>query len=308
MQRKFAPLADRMAAYREVRKLVEAGVPPSPSEISERLEAIGCPAPTRRTIGRWAKGATSPFSGKRLFDPHPSEELSFFLGAWLGDGWADTNDGGKRMLLKVRSYDFAKEFADCAAKILGKTDSYWVRRVLDKRGRWFLVKVTSIMLYEFVNKPTQDLFSIIEPFPRGFLRGFFTAEGNPCVSVENSRVPYLGVGTTVANSEVGLPSFARDLLLKLGFSPGKLRLNTAEGDKTSVGIARKNTMVFSLSRLQDVRRFVEEIGFADSEKSDKLKEAISILDKVGRNAAVFEWLRGYRKAGRKWSKIDSLSR
>jgi len=66
------------------------------------------------------------------------------------------------MLLKVRSYDFAKEFATSAAKILHKTDSYWVRRIVDETGMWYFVKVTSFMLYHFVNRPLDALRAYIE--------------------------------------------------------------------------------------------------------------------------------------------------
>ncbi|HME19365.1 MAG TPA: LAGLIDADG family homing endonuclease [Nitrososphaerales archaeon] len=307
MGSKFSPLAVRMRAYEAVREMTKDGTTLTVPEICARLIASGCRPPSRMTVSRWAHGATSPFSGKRLFQPNPSEELSFFLGAWLGDGWADESDGGKRMVLKVRSYDFAKEFADSAARILGKTDSYWVRRVLDKRGRWYLVKVTSVMLYEFVTQPIHMLIPITEPFPRGFLRGFFTAEGNPSVSIENSRPRYLGVDVTVANSDTALLNHARDLLFRRGFHPGRIRLNTAEGDMTNVGVARKTVMVFNLSRVEEVRRFVKEVGFADSEKQGKLTEAISLLDKIGRNAAVAIWLRHYHKPGRKWVKKDNPS-
>jgi intein-encoded DNA endonuclease-like protein len=44
---------------------------------------------------------------------------------------------------------------------------------------WFLVKVTSIMLYEFVMQPWEQLSDYAEAYPTAFLRGFFTAEGNP---------------------------------------------------------------------------------------------------------------------------------
>jgi intein-encoded DNA endonuclease-like protein len=245
-------------------------------------------------------GSNSPLTGKNLFVAKPSEELSFFLGAWLGDGWADENDGGKRLLLKVRSYDFAKEFADCAAAILRKTDSYWVRRVIDKAGEWYLVKATSFQLYGFVNQSLEELRTTIEPFPKGFLRGFFTAEGNPSVSIEQTHGPYLGVGVVVANSDRELLEFSRGLLSKLGFHPGRLRLNIAEGERTNIGIARSPGWLLTLSRLGEARKFSKEIGFADSEKQAKLEDAISLVEDYGRLGAAREWPKSYEKRGKKW--------
>ena len=134
MPGKFSPIKDRLRVYELVREAVKTGRYGGPAQFAREVGSIGHVPPHKERFDRWAAGGDSPFSGKRIFDQRPSEELSFFLGAWIGDGWADENDGGKRMLLKVRSYDFAKEFADCAAKILHKTDSYWVRRVTDKQG------------------------------------------------------------------------------------------------------------------------------------------------------------------------------
>jgi len=307
MGRKFAPLADRMTAYREIRKMVKAGCPPSAARIAARLEEIGCPRPSRETIRRWAMGANSPFTNLRVFEPRPSEELSFFLGAWLGDGWADTNDGGKRLLLKVRSYDFAKEFAASAARVLGKTDSYWVRRVTDKHGRWYLVKVTSLMLYGFVDQPLTILSGCIEQCPKGFLRGFFTAEGSTSISVERTPIPYLGVGVVVANTDRELLEFVRSLLAKQGLAPGAIRLSITAGKRTNLGVAQKSGWMVTLSRISCVKRFALEIGFADSVKQDKLIHALSLVEKYGTRGAVKEWLEAYDKIGKRWMEKETTT-
>lgn len=201
------------------------------------------------------------------------------------------------MLLKVRSYDFAKEFAECAAKILRKTDSYWVRRVHGDDGDWFLVKVTSQMLYSFVQKSLQEQKPLIEVFPEGFLRGFFTAEGNPYVSVENAARPYLSVGVDATNSDPELLKLAIDLLIKLGFKTGKARVTTSKGERTNFGIAKNTVYVFSLSRREDILRFAKEIGFADSAKNAKLADALSLIRDFGKQAAIEEWKRRYEKGG-----------
>jgi intein-encoded DNA endonuclease-like protein len=304
---KFSPIKDRLRVYELVREAVKTGRYKGPAQFAREVESSGFRPPSRGTIRRWANGATSPFSGKRIFDGQPSPELSFFLGAWIGDGWADENDGGKRMLLKVRSYDFAKEFAECAAKILGKTDSYWVRRVTDKAGKWYLVKVTSFMLYEFANRPLADLRKSIEAYPRGFLRGIFTAEGNPSVSIEQTRGPYLSVGLEVSNNDYSLLEFLRHLLFGLGFHPGEIRININKGERTNLGVARQTGWHLSLSRVEDARQFVGIIGFADSEKQIKLTEAISLLDNFGWRGAASEWSKLYKKGGKKWTRMSNVS-
>jgi intein-encoded DNA endonuclease-like protein len=301
MGKHLPDFSQRVEVYREVRKLAERGVTDRGSIVRELLNT-GFVPPSRETIMRWVQGKTSPLTGVRQFDPAPSEELSFFIGAWLGDGWGDENDGGKRLLLKVRSYDFAKEFADCAAKILGKTDSYWVRRVIDSRGKWYLVKVTSIILYGFLNQGTDELVRTAGMCPKGFLRGFYTAEGCPSVSVERSPTTYLGIGVVVSNADYQLLLFVSSLLLSMGLSPGRTRLNRGQGKKTNLGVVRAPQWLLTLSSLRDLDRFVSEIGFADSEKQTKLIDALDFYHRFGRRKAVDVWLDNYVKLGKKWVK------
>ncbi|TLX93495.1 MAG: hypothetical protein E6K96_09380 [Thaumarchaeota archaeon] len=291
-----------MKVYELVRRLVDAKGFTGVAALTNELKTTGLTLPSRHTIRLWALAKTSPFSGKRIFNAQPSEELSFFLGAWIGDGWSDENDGGKRMLLKVRSYDFAKEFATSAAKILGKTDSYWVRRIADETGMWYLVKVTSFMLYDFVNRPFEALRAYIECYPKEFLRGFFTAEGNPSVSIERTNGPKLQVGVVVSNSDYKLLLFTRNLLSILGFHPGHIRLNVPEGTKTNLGVARSSGWLLSLSRFEDARGFSSSIGFADGDKQCKIREAISFIENCGHRGAAIEWTKYYQKDGRKWVK------
>ena len=302
MGRRFAPISDRMKVYELVRRLVDAKGFLGVADLKKELATAGSTLPSRETIRRWALAKTSPFSGKRIFNAQPSEELSFFLGAWIGDGWSDENDGGKRMLLKVRSYDFAKEFATSAAKILHKTDSYWVRRIVDETGMWYLVKVTSFMLYDFVNRPLDALRAYIERYPKGFLREFFTAEGNPSVSVERTNGPYLRLGLVVSNSGYELLMFTRKLLSIFGFHPARIRLNIPEGKKTNLAVARSSGWLLSLSGFEDARGFSNTIGFADGDKQRKLMEAISYIEKCGAKRAATEWTKYYQKQGKKWVK------
>jgi hypothetical protein len=98
-----APTLERMKTYEMVPRLVEEGIEERPELLMLRLKQPGLAVPSRQTVLRWVRNTHSPTSSLRMFDPRPSDELSFFLGAWLGDGWANENDGGKRLLLMVSS-------------------------------------------------------------------------------------------------------------------------------------------------------------------------------------------------------------
>jgi len=289
-----------MKVYELVRRLVDAKGFPGVADLRKELTSTGLTLPSTQTIRRWALAKASPFSAKRIFNAQPSEELSFFLGAWVGDGWSDDNEGGKRMLLKVRSYSFANEFARSAAKILRKTDSYWVRRIVDETGMWYFVKVTSFMLYDFLNQPLGTLRKYVEPFPRGFLRGFFTAEGNPTVSVAKRNGPLLSIGLDLSNSDYGLLDFCRMLLAALGYHPGRIRLVKPTGTLTNLGRAKKLGWLLTLLRFDDAQFFAANIGFADSKKQEKLADAISLIQKYGSKGAAREWVNRYEKQRGDW--------
>jgi intein-encoded DNA endonuclease-like protein len=117
------------------------------------------------------------------------------------------------------------------------------------------------MLYRFVTQPLDNFREYIERCPKGFLRGFFTAEGSPTVSIANLESPQLGVGVTVSNSDSELLELARNLLVAKGLHPGKIRIGTSKGEKTNLGIARNTVWMMSLSGFRDVVLFADLIGF-----------------------------------------------
>lgn len=289
---------ERKKIFDEVRRLKQSNVNLDFRSLRFALSACFPRLPSKETLKRYLAGKTCPTTSINDFEPKQSEELSFFLGAWLGDGWADESDGGKRLLLKVRSYDFAKEFATSAEKILHKTDSYWVRRIFDKTGIWYLVKVTSFLLYDFVNQPLDVLSGTIEPLPRGFLRGLFTAEGNPSTSI--SRRYGLDVVLDLSNSDYQLLEFSMNLLLALGYHPRRIRLVQPKGTRTNLGVATKAGWLLKLLRFDDAETFASTIGFADSKKQRKLTDAISLIREFGSIRAAREWTRLYEKQRGDW--------
>lgn len=235
------------------------------------------------------------------FEARPSPELSFFLGAWIGDGWADENDGGKRLLLKVRSYDFAKEFADSAKKVLQKRSDYWVRRVNGNSDRWYLVKVTSVMLFAFVNQPLAKLSKFIRAFPASFLRGFYTAEGNPSITL-SSRSDRLDVCVCITNTDLALMETSRSMLIQLGFRPGRVRIDKDAGEPTNLSVATKPIYQFYLSGFKDVCEFAIRIGFADSAKQSKLNDAIGMIRTSDHFEAARLWRQMYGKSRNYWER------
>ena len=236
------------------------------------------------------------------FNAEPSEELSFFLGAWLGDGWGDDDDGGKRLLLKVRSLDFAKEFASSATAVLKKQNPYLSSSIVDKKGQWYQVKVTSVLLYELANRPFGQLSSLIKPHPIGFLRALFTAEGNPAVLNQcKSWSTILGLTVCVSNTGLGYLQFAMDLMKGLGYHPTKMTIGDRPGVQKTIGrysfTTTKTEWQFRIVRIAEVENFLARIGFADSAKQEKAGTALSSIKECGSHRASIAWTRMYRKFG-----------
>jgi hypothetical protein len=252
--------------------------------------------PSRETLRRWLLGKTAPTTSLNTFEARPSPGLSFFLGAWLGDGWADESDGGKRLLLKVRARDFAEEFARAATVILEKKKPYRVRVVTGKRGTWYLVKVTSMLLYDFVNQPFSKLHRWIEPHALGFLRAFFTAEGNPIVSIQ-SRGPQLIVVLCVSNTDLDYLTYVNTTLVGMGYHPTRIRTSEIVGTERIIGgvatVVNKPCWQTKIVRVGEIDRFLSEIGFADQVKQEKATRARFLMEKHGTKEAAQKWREEY---------------
>jgi hypothetical protein len=94
--------------------------------------------------------------------------------------------------------------------------------------------------------------------------------------------------------------FCRNLLVGLGFHPGKIRLNMAKGKRTNISVATKSGWLITLSRSREVRIFADTIGFADTNKQQKLVHALSLVDQLGVVEAGKKWPELYEKTGRVW--------
>lgn len=270
--------------------------------LSRQFEVL----PSRETLRRWYLEKVDPSTCVNRFEPTPSDQLSFFLGAWLGDGWADDSDGGKRLPLKVRSRDFAAEYAASATVILNKTAPYKVRELHEDDGVWYFVKVTSLLLHQFVQQPFRELATYILLKPRGFLRGFFTAEGNPSISLHTERDGGTSLTATlcVSNTDFEVLEFSRYLLESMGFHPTKITVGDRPGlNRLIRGLPVTTTRFewqYRLARIEEISMFLSRVGFADLSKAGKAARAIELIGKYGSRVASIKWQHHYEKIRGVW--------
>lgn len=184
-KRHYLPLKQRIVAYNEALRLRRKGL-----SYRQILDAIynmkGLRIPMT-TIAKWIRGRHRPLGRVNQFSGEPSPELSYVIGTLLSDGDRCLDGYNHRLGLQVTDRDFAEAFGQCLTKVLGKEEPYapyWSQ----SQQRW-IVRVCSILLYTFLDRPLQELKPYIEHCPdcvAAFLRAFFDGEG--CISKRELKV------------------------------------------------------------------------------------------------------------------------
>lgn len=197
--------------------------------------------------------------GKSVFKPGPSPELSYIIGANIGDGCTLTRDW--IVELGVTDYDFAETFDGCMARLFSRVNPNKIL-VRQEAGRlpMYVVKYASKQLYRLRRLPLKKLLGIAFAFPREFLRGFFDAEGH--VDVSATKIFSLRVGAE--NSDRILLSKVRWSLKELMIASRIERKRRAGSVKVIRGgafVMRRDSLSVVICSIADVRRFSGGVGF-----------------------------------------------
>jgi intein-encoded DNA endonuclease-like protein len=131
------------------------------------------------TIFHWVNKERHPLGRVNKFNEKPSKELMYFIGAMLSDGCLYF-DGNTHYLLQLATKDkeFAEKFARCLTKILRKEKTYKI--FWNENRKLWIVEGYSILLYEFLNRPLEELKPYIEYSEEtvaSFLRAMFDGDG-----------------------------------------------------------------------------------------------------------------------------------
>lgn len=205
--------------------------------------------------------------GTYLPDLTPSPELSYLLGVRYGD----MGFGVRLVLLKVKSRDFAEEFARCAGMVVGK--EYEVKPT--KEG-YYKVQVNSIVLNEFLSLPLEDHHEWIKPFPADFLRGFFDSEGNP---FKQPGINLAGSDKELLYYVSGLLSSSFGIRSSVTTPPHGIERVGRIVSYNQYGkpiVQRKVSHCLYITGLSNVERFLHEIGFSIQRKNDILARGLYI--------------------------------
>lgn len=267
------PLVVRRALFERVRQLGEEGL--SQLQIQRRIkEETGYPL-SRSTISYWLRGIHTPYrhgrkeGGKRRRQLRVGPELSYILGAALGDGSTlyDEKRESYRVTLSAKDLDFVMEFARCFAVVTGKDAPYKIR--LRKDGKW-VCEGFSKAVCQLVKGGIEKLKPVVEQSDeniRAFIRGFCDAEGGVI------RSGYI----IIVNTCKDLIDYIADLLQKLQIA-GKIyerKLPKISIIKGRVAHSRHEVIYrLKISRKDNLRRFAQLVGFVIQRKQRRLEEII----------------------------------
>ncbi len=288
-------LERRIRAYNDVIRLSQNGR--SPAEISY-LTGIA-----DGTIRGWLVDHRKPWTRYELFRPTSSEQLSYAIGVYMGDGSISKQGNRSVLRLHVKDREFARKFSSTCSQILGKTP-YSVRHIADRDKYETTVANTSFC--KFLKQTFSQLDLYIRDHPSGFLRGLADSDGCPAITTTRKRgKPWFFVQIVVATStSVPLLSYARKILEEcFGLKATLVYKGKPRPRPYEKGFFHSKKRVFDLriSRFEDIRRFSRVVGFGLSRKQVKLESAIAVRQSFGSGEeAVEEWTRNWEHGKTEW--------
>ena len=277
-KRSYLPRELRIRLFDEVNRLRRDGL--TYLEVIEEIWRRYGVRLSKSHISYWMRGVHSPYNGRYIPSIEflePSEELAYVIGVKVGDGYvarrrrAVKSYNRVRIGLKVKDGEFAAEFGQCLAKVLG-------RRQIKPRYRSdvgkYVVEVYSQTLYELLKKPVDldRLKKYIEHCERclaAFLRGFVDSEGH----VSKSGYIY------ILNTDYKLLEYVKDLLKRLGIEstgpwPERRQAKTFCDPKTMKRYRHNKEVYYIYIRADSNINFYKNISFTIRRKQRRLENYV----------------------------------
>jgi len=252
----------------------------------------------KSTVQNWILGIHNPARRlHRYFVPTPSEELSYIIGAVLGDGYVTEDRGNGIVGFTNKDQDLLLHYLSCLSKILGVAKAGRITS-----GCYAVSKATikCRLLAIFLRKPLRELAPFIAKHPAQFIRGFFDAEGSAIITISQGR---LTAGVNASNTDVRLLRYISRLLQSSFQVHSSITIQRKPWRAVIHGKPvqfKKTVFGLSVRRMRDVQVFASKIGFASARKQMALEEALALIRAHGSREAAFYWSRNYKKIGTKW--------
>ncbi len=235
--------------------------------LSERYSVKVSPS----TIYKWILNLNSPL-GRYNF-PAVSPDLSYVIGAWLGDGTLAFRKSKQEYIIKllVKDYEFANEWGKRLSHALQRSRPY--KPVWDKANKRWCVKGYSKILYVILRETRRNL-SIVEEivsyYPAEAIRGFFDAEG----SITNNPPIIIA-----CNTRLDIIRLFQRLLSKISIKSNisqRYRDLIMECPKTGKIYLRNTNVIYCLkiTHINEIMKYFNMVGFTIKRKQYKLESII----------------------------------
>lgn len=264
---RLRPTVEREELYERVKELRGEGL--AYNQIIRRIQDEKGITLRKSHLSDWLNGRHRPFGYVRPLDENPSSELTYVIGAGLGDGSTSSNRNHSHMIkLRVKDREFAQEFSRCLGVLLDRTPP----RVKwdESTGSWS-TQVSSLLLKNLLGQDLSRLAATIRHCDRcqaAFLRGFFDSEAS-----------VYGRALRVYNGDLRKLELVRQLATSLGVETTGPHLRMMSGG--TVLIKGREWRVNSNSyylyvRAESLGTFNERIGFTLARKRERLLEALGL--------------------------------
>lgn len=285
------PLEKRVELYNEAVDLRETGL--SPRAIEKVLRSKYGYSVAAQNINKWVYHNARPDTRANIPNLTPSPQLSYFLGAFKGDGY-DYLDLKKRIYrvgFRVKDRDFLERVSRVVTYVLRRRRiSLWT--VTGARGAgdlYYVFTVTSWALRKFLRGSLSALLAVALKYPRDFLRGVFDAEGFVSVGKDGKRLR-IYIGMAMSDRRI-LSTVQRTLIDYFGLKVTGPYRNKSGPRVVQGHVAkfRRDVFVIHISSLQDIEGFATNVGFAMKRKRDRLREALNLLHSHDSTEALEIW-------------------
>jgi intein-encoded DNA endonuclease-like protein len=279
-RRKVAPIEIRIKAFHDVHKLRKRGL--SHTRIRKEIYRKHGIWIDKTTIGRWVRGESSPYNGRRIASLEllePSEDLANVIGVCLGDGYSCEEGYNNYIIgLTAKDKEFVEEFGRRLGNVLGREP---IRPIFRKDVGKYVVKAASKTLYDLLRKPV-DLKRIrryVEHCPKctaAFLRGLFDSEG----CIDKRGYIYL------LNTNYELLVYAQRLLWRyFGIEATGPWLHVQKGTtlhdpRTGKQYKTNEDCYYIYIRTESLQKFHQHIGFSIGRKQKRLEEYLRRTGKL----------------------------
>lgn len=220
------------------------------------------------TTYKWVHNLNSPLG--RYNYPAISPDLSYVIGAWLGDGTLAYRKSKQEYIIKllVKDYDFAEEWGKRLSRALQRNRPY--KPVWDKANKRWCVKGYSKVLYLLLFETRRNssiIEEIVSSYPAEAIRGFFDAEGsvinNPPTIIACNTRPDIIVLFKKLLSKISIES-------KISIRHRKPVMKCPKTGK--IYLRRTNTLYcLKITHIDEIIKYSNMVGFSIKRKQSRLK-------------------------------------